>query len=160
MAKELEALGQRFLFNSMMLQNITADFAESDWQFQPQSGGNTAHWLIGHIALYRRMIRRKTGEDFAEEAWEKLFLPRLEHYPADQFPQAGYLLDDFMQSRNQIVERFTALSDEEADADWGKEFPDGGKSIKGGCYFLHFHESYHIGQIGYIRRLIGKTGLR
>lgn len=160
MSKELIALGQRFVFNTGMLQKIVDGFATADWNYQPENGGNSVHWLIGHIAYYRRVLRRKLGEDIAEEAWEKLFLPRLENYHVDQFPPVEYLLEDFSQSRKHIVERFAGISEEDAEADWGREFPDGAKSVKGGCYFLHFHESYHIGQIGYIRRLLGKPGLR
>jgi hypothetical protein len=160
MTKELEDLGKRFVFNTIMLTNIIGDFDVEDWSYVPETGGNSAHWLMGHIALYRRVLIRKLGGSIAEEEWEAIFPPRMENYPAEKFPPVDYLLEDFKQSRKLLAERFAAISEEEAGADWGREFPDGSTTIKGGSYFLHFHESYHIGQIGYIRRLCGKPGLR
>lgn len=160
MTKELEALGQRFVFNTMMLCKVVEDFEAGDWSFVPDAGGNSAHWLMGHLALYRRVLIRKLGGDMKEDEWEAVFPPRMEEYPVEKFPAVDFLLDDFKQSRKLLVERFAAITEEEAEADWGREFPDGSTSVKGGSYFLHFHESYHLGQIGYIRRLRGKPGLR
>lgn len=160
MAAEFELLAKRFVMNSSLAKSIVQDFELSDWDYRPEAGGNSAHWLIGHLALYRRILRRKLGEEFAEEGWEAFFTPRNETDHTQDYPPADELLDDFMQSRKPLVEYLNALKDEHADSDWGREFPDGSTTIRGGAYFLHFHESYHIGQLGYIRRLLGKPGLR
>ena len=35
----------------------------------------------------------------------------------------------------------------------------GGTTVADGVQFMHFHESYHIGQLGMLRRICGKAGL-
>ncbi len=159
MAAEFERLAKRFVMNSGLTKNILDGFETSDWLYRPEAGGNTAHWLIGHLALYRRILRRKLGETFAEDGWEPYFTPRNETDHTQDYPAAIELLDDFMRSRKPLTELFASLTEEQADADWGREFPDGSTTILGGAFFLHFHETYHIGQLGYIRRLLGKPGL-
>jgi hypothetical protein len=39
-----------------------------------------------------------------------------------------------------------------------RSFPDGSSTLQGGAHFLHFHETYHIGQTALLRRLAGKPG--
>jgi hypothetical protein len=50
------------------------------------------------------------------------------------------------------------ITPEQAAMDF-REFPWGTKDLSGGMHFLHFHESYHLGQIGLIRRMAGRPGL-
>ena len=40
-----------------------------------------------------------------------------------------------------------------------KPMPDGANTVAGLVRFMCFHESYHIGQLGLLRRLLGKPGL-
>jgi uncharacterized damage-inducible protein DinB len=40
----------------------------------------------------------------------------------------------------------------------GPGSPGGDTSVGGQLSFLHFHESYHSGQLGLLRRLAGKDG--
>ena len=43
-------------------------------------------------------------------------------------------------------------------ADFRRKFPDGSATIAGGTHFLYLHETYHLGQLGLIRRQSGKSG--
>lgn len=160
MTQELKSLGAFFRFNSGFLTSLVEGFEERDWAFQGEAGGSPAIWILGHITLYRRVILRRLGQEIAEEPWEAEFKFGSKPDLAKNYPAARFFLDDFTASGETIERELNALTESQAEEPWGRKFPDGSETIRGGAHFLHFHETYHIGQLGYIRRLVGKPGLR
>ena len=41
-----------------------------------------------------------------------------------------------------------------------RDFPVPDKTIRGAINFLAYHEAYHLGQMGYLRKWLGKDSLR
>ncbi len=160
MSEEMRLIGMRFRFNSVFLKKICKDFKPEDWSFTPEVGGNPAIWVLGHIALYRRVILRGIQEAIEEEPWEAYFPFSSTPDLTKDYPDAGFLLDDYSANGDRIIERFTALPKEAEEEEWQRELPDGSHTLKACANFFHFHESYHLGQIGYIKRLRGMPGLR
>jgi len=54
-----------------------------------------------------------------------------------------------------LIERFTLLSGQELDAPFGRALPIEDGSTLGAIAFMLQHESYHIGQLSLLRRLLG-----
>lgn len=159
MSYESESLSHRFEFNTKILGSLTQDFTDDDFHFMSANGGNPCIWILGHIVLYRRVMIRRLGETIGESSWEEFFYRNTKAEQLDRYPSANELLTVFQKNLQPLQTRLTNLSDEGAKSDWGRKFPDGSETVLGGLNFLHFHESYHLGQIGYLRRLLGKPGL-
>lgn len=160
MTAVLTDLGRRLRFNDgAMLRMLTADFRPEDWMRRPGAdGGNSPHWIVAHLAASRRRVRRKLGDAVPEESWERLVATGHKPEPVHELPPVEVLLADFGESGGVLERLLATLTEDEASAPWGSEFPDGSKSLSGGLHFFHFHESYHLGQLGLIRRLCGKPG--
>ena len=159
MASELGQLARRFTFNRQTIGVICDAFESDDWS-RPASadGGNTAHWILGHIATSRRILLRKLGEEIAEDDWESEFSMDSSPKGTDGYPSPATLLKTLAASDEQLVQRLEQMSDADADEEWGSKFPDGSATIGGGAHFLFFHECYHVGQLGLMRRIVGKPG--
>jgi len=158
MHNELTPLIPRFRFNGRLLLAETQGFTPSDWAWRPDAGGNPAHWLLGHVAHYRRVIRRKLGASLAEAAWEPRYARGSS--ASDALTGApGELLDDFMASGTAIERAIEDAGPEALARPFGSRVPDGAETLSGGVSFLYFHETYHLGQLGYLRRLLGKPGI-
>ena len=130
---------------------LTEDLASK----RPASGVASAAWIVGHLVLARRRIVKMLGGSLPEEpVWEQNY--------ARGGPGASAHLD-----WAGLVEAFRA-SDEglkvacQQVADWdrptlnpalGAEQP-----LEQVMAFLYMHESYHLGQIGIIRKLHGLPG--
>jgi hypothetical protein len=66
------------------------------------------------------------------------------------------LAADFKAGGAPLADRLAALTPEEAAVPWEHPFPDGSQDVGGAASFFHFHEVYHLGQLGLLRRMLGK----
>jgi len=153
----LAALAKRFAFNDGFLGQLTDGFEPSDWLHR-NGEANHAQWLVGHLASTRRWALRELGVSADEEPWEKHFGQDCSSTPQSDDIAPEMLLEAFVKNGEALREHIAAMSSEAADAEF-RNFPDGSHTAGGAMHFLHFHESYHLGQIGLIRRAVGKAGL-
>lgn len=159
MTRELGQIGMHFQFNSNFIKQIASDLDEADWK-QNHGEGNTALWVLGHIAVYRRMLLRQIGQEIAEENWEELFKKGTKLDQTQTNPSADSLIKDISNTGMKITKGLITLKAEDAEKTIDMTMPNGENTLNGLINFLYFHESYHLGQIGYIRRLLNKPGLR
>jgi len=155
----LSDVGGRYEFNAELLAGLTRDFSESDWGLR-EDALNAAHWILAHIVRTRRSILRLLGSDFPAEPWEDETAMGAPREGFRQAPAVPDLLEEFRAHGSRISESLTALSPEMASKPLKSELPDGSKTVQDGiCGFFFMHECYHLGQIGMIRRLLGKPGI-
>jgi hypothetical protein len=154
----LRSLAEVYRFNNGMLNTTVEGFTPEDWTHRPGEGISDARWILGHVIYERRILLRALGRQIPEEAWEKMF--RMGTKPEDVVdpPATEDMVSDFLQAGEQLFERLSSLTEAEAEAEWA-EFPQGSSSKSAGAHFLFLHECYHLGQLGLIRRLRGKSGI-
>jgi hypothetical protein len=154
----LAALARRFAFNDGFLDKLTADFTEHDWLAR-HGEANHAQWLLGHLAATRRWALRELGRVTDELAWEKHFGMGARPTAESDDIAPALLREAFLKKGAQLASHIATLTEAQAAAPF-RPFPDGSNTLGAAMHFLHFHESYHLGQLGLIRRLSGKPGLR
>lgn len=160
MTEATSELARLFAFNGRTLVMLADGMEAADWACRPgESGGNTAHWVLGHLCVSRRYLARKLGAEIPEQGWEDLFGMNAEVGDTAGYPAPDALMEDIDDSGKTIARLLTELDPRAAAAEWGSQFPDGGKTIAEGARFLHFHEAYHLGQLGLLRRICGKPGI-
>ena len=123
---------------------------------RPPHGGNSIHWTLGHIVSYRQVVLELLGES---PVWPKA---RTEAYgrgssgdvPAEHILTLSQLMEDLQATTPEIVRCLEALPAETLEAPG----PNPKQTLGQRLAFLAFHESYHAGQIGLLRRLAGKPG--
>lgn len=157
MTQPLEALGKRIRFNNHLLTLATEGFGESHWSFRPETGGSSALWILGHLASSRRVMRRLAGDAVEESDWEKFF--RRGTRPEDAtYPPTDEFVQEFFSSGEALAGHLATLPEDVASGASPIEFPDGSKTVEEALHFLYFHETYHLGQVGLLRRLAGLDG--
>lgn len=152
----LAALAPRVRFNEMLLAGVAKDLGADAWSFVPPGGGNTAHWILGHVVTSRRFMLRAGGHELALQPWEEHF-GRGAEPGADTsgYPSPEELIATFKADGDAISEHFPSMTQDQADAAAPRPMPDGSDTVEGVLHFLYFHEIYHLGQIGLIRRMNG-----
>jgi hypothetical protein len=75
------------------------------------------------------------------------------------YPEIEELKNSFGEIGNLLTERLDHITDEELDASSPKDFPVADKSVRGGLAFLAWHEAYHVGQMGFLRKWLGFQSL-
>ena len=94
-----------------------------------------------------------------EVPWKDLFKRYSQIAKPDAYPAIDEIQRAFDKIGDPIVVRFGELTDQELRATCPREFPVADKSLRAGLAFLVWHESYHIGQMGFLRKWLGYESL-
>jgi hypothetical protein len=137
------------------------DVSQEESLVRPQASGNCLNWVLGHIVLYRGMMQKMIGQDpvFAgpdSKSYARGSHPDgTEHY-LDLATLRGMLSD----AHQQLIPALTVMTEHQLAANVPEEFnrPPLAGPIELALARLSFHESYHAGQIGLLRRIAGKEG--
>lgn len=157
-AKELSNLFR--VSHSAITVNLE-DFTHEQSLVQPPGAGNCVNWVLGHIVASRNGVLRLVGEE------PVLHDAVAERYKRGSAPMANQLdaapLDLLVKALGQSQERILSALGRIRELDLNKPAatpgsPTGDTSVGGQLAFLHFHETYHSGQLGILRRLVGKEG--
>jgi hypothetical protein len=123
--------------------------------------GNCLNWVLGHIVIYRGTMlkiidRRPVFEGEHAALYQRGSHPDGSEHYLDLATLRGFLSD----AHQEFIPALSALSDEELAGNVPEEFnrPPLAGSISNALARLSFHESYHAGQIGLLRRIAGKDG--
>jgi uncharacterized damage-inducible protein DinB len=149
-----EYLTRLFEINASCIKVNIEGFSDADGLVQPTGGGNCANWVLGHIVATRHTIlsilsRHPIWTEAEVDMYKRGSAPIL---AGSQAISLTKILRDFDRSQERIIEALKGLSSE----DLAKPIDD--ESMDSRLLFLHFHEAYHAGQIGLLRRIVGKEG--
>lgn len=138
-----------------------AGLTEEQSLHQPQPGGNCIKWLLGHITLtYHGMLTVLGQEPFLEEADFEKFKRGAEPLTDDGgTPSWDSMLDSWEEVQKRFLAGFEAF-DEARAAEKAPYSPGGNPDETLGSLLalIAFHQTYHAGQIGLARRLVGEEG--
>lgn len=142
-----EILINQFTFMHIALKKNVDGIANKEALICPDVGGNCLNWILGHIINTRSHILSLLNEEAVwtqkdVEIYKRGSSGALTEVSATPFNK---LLADFELTQARLLNGISKLDVT------NKELL---KTLSG----LSFHESYHMGQIGILRRVIGKTG--
>lgn len=144
-------------------QSLLDGLSESEWFGMPAGGVTHIAWQAGHLAMaqYRLALERLRG---AQSGDEQLIAPAiLAQFGKDSTPKAAA-------AQNPPVDELRALMDRvhQRVLDELADYPDGDLDLPphkphrlfdtrlGSLFWCARHEMLHAGQIGLLRRLLGK----
>jgi uncharacterized damage-inducible protein DinB len=145
------------LNNGLVARSLDGLSDEEVWR-RPDGGGNPIGWILGHATASRATLLGRLGHPF-DLAWGARFsrgsgLEAAAAYPARAAIEAGW-----NETHGRMRDAFAALTDARlADQPQGPPLP-GVKSLADVIAFYAFHESYHVGQVAYVRRLLGRSAV-
>lgn len=118
-------------------------------------GANCANWVLGHIIAARGTVLRTLGSEPMWDAETARPYSGQEdaEFKAENALPLERLLADFDASQERVLAALSAATPELL----ATPFKD--RTVADRVAFFHFHEGYHAGQIGLIRRLLGKAGV-
>jgi uncharacterized damage-inducible protein DinB len=129
--------------------------------FLPAEGGNCIKWLLGHLTwTYHGMLATLGQETFLDEADFVRFQRGTERLTdADDTPSWDDMLAYWDEAQKRFLAGLESL-DPERTGDKAHYSPGGRDDETLGSLLavVIFHQSYHVGQIGLVRRLAGLEG--
>jgi len=154
----LAHLTHGFRFNEKVLGGVTVGLEGEDWLRRACPEASHAYWVLGHLAISRRSLLRGLGKDLPQEPWEASFAKGSK--PGQELTVApSVLTEDFNSSGRLLQEWLGSLDEKDASSPYVRKLPDGAQTKEEAARFYLWHESYHLGQLGILRKVCGKPGL-
>lgn len=130
---------------------------------QPRPGGNCMNWVLGHlVALYEKSLEifdpKATTPDQGLARYVRGSDPITEPGDALDFAELLRLWDDLAKRHEEGLAALTR-ADLAKPAPFGPDGPPSeGDTVGGLLATIQFHQAYHAGQLGVLRRIAGKEG--
>jgi uncharacterized damage-inducible protein DinB len=122
----------------------------------PQS--NSMLWITGHLALSRsRMLKLAGGDN--DFPWPDLFSRGSAMQASSDYPALDEVLGAWDEASGRLLAALPRMTPEQLFAKSPQSLPGDDKSVRGALSFLVYHEAYHIGQMGYLRKMLGYESL-
>lgn len=152
----LEQLGQEFGRNMRLVEMQTKGLSHADSLLQPEARGNCMNWVLGHMLDSRDRVLHMLSEE------RLLTLEQKQIYANGSEPikedgelviRLEHLLEFFHMGQEMIEKALGYLDEAILDEVGGKE----GREVRFGdrLHFWYFHDTYHTGQLEYLRQLAG-----
>ena len=142
-----------------LVERAFGDLKPDDLWRQPEPQSNALLWLLGHVTRHRSMLLQRCDPAAPKFPWGEAFARGGTPGELERSVPLADLLRCFRETTARLVERLPALTEAELSASIGQKLPHGDDTLRGMVAFLLFHEAYHVGQIGYVRKLLGYAPL-
>lgn len=156
-AVSTDALRFLFDFDHRALGMNAAGLTHADSLVVAAPGTNCMNWMLGHIVANRTPVLELLGVEplWTEAEGEPFNDGGAWADPAAMARPWESLLAGFETTQERIRSGLAAVSAERLTA---LHTPESRRPRGLQLHFLQFHEAYHIGQIGLMRRIVGKPG--
>ena len=125
---------------------------------RPHDGSNPLIWIAGHATTSRGSLTKMLGES-VENPWSELFKRGATIDSNVSYPEIQEIVSLWEDVTEKLMTRLKALTDEELAQPATFPVPAGDKTQRGAIVFLNYHETYHIGQMAYLRKWLGHSQL-
>jgi hypothetical protein len=141
-----------------IIKEQTKGLTQADTLTQPQSGGNCMNWVLGHLLENQVLVLEILGGNCPIE---KSSLSRYtrESEPITSQSEGILELETLLNWHEQVHAALKSRLGQMTDTDFDQEIMLWDKKATLGwrVFFLHFHYTYHIGQLEFLRNLAGHT---
>ena len=143
-----------FKTNTGIVKKAIEAILPEQWFLRPGDDSNHLMWVAGHLVVHRGAVLKSLGAEWTVP-WSSLFTRGAKLAAPDQYPAVAEVRHAWDDVSAKLVASLTGAS-----ADMLRlPAPDGPPSfdgkISGLVAFLAFHETYHVGQVSYLRKWLG-----
>ena len=156
MLPDLIAARKLFKSNTILFRKALGGLSQQQCLKRPGQG-NPMIWLAGHLLLSRCRMANYIGAR-CDRPWKDLFARQSRIVEPEKYPPIEEIRNRWEQVTDTVRSRLNELTAEELSAP-GKRLPIEMPDLLGGFTFLVWHESYHVGQMGYVRKWLTSQSL-
>lgn len=155
MREEIVQAAALFNMNAGMLAKATEGLTAEEWTRRPCETTNCMLWIAGHMLWARSRGARMLGSQWEQE-WVKQFERGAKPGDGANFPSPEQLMTAWNEVTAELQAGLENATEETLEREAHRPSLNG--KVSGMVYFLASHESYHMGQLSYVRCWLGKGG--
>ena len=157
-----QTVSRQFALTHGVFDRTLADLTQAESLVSPQSAGNCINWVAGHVTVVRTAMLGLLGH---EGTWPPDLRARYGKGSAgiletDTALDLAEIVRIYDETQAPLLEALSEVAPERLD-DPAPMSPSGDPDETVGSLLaaLAFHESYHVGQLGLLRRMQDKDGV-
>lgn len=161
-AKEIDIFRRQAQGVNRTVKINLAGITHEESLIQPEPGGNCVNWVLGHLlSIYNQALPLFGQQPVLDERTIQRYKRGSD---AITDPNDARRFEELMTAWDETVKRIdaglTGLTPEALDrpAPQGGGPTEPGDKVRETISVLMFHQGYHAGQTGLLRRLVGKSG--
>lgn len=123
---------------------------------RPGDQSNPLLWLAGHVTHFRSRLVTLLGVP-REFPWGNVFDTGAKVGPAELYPEPDALIEMWDDLTAVLMERLGVLTEADLAAPPTARVPSTDATLRGAIGYFSLHEAYHVGQMGYVRKWLGRS---
>jgi DinB superfamily len=140
--------------NSSLFRRALAGVDQAAGERRPNDHTNSLAFVACHVLDARFSLMKLVGQP-RTNPWQSLFDSATDVTSMKEFPPLYELLAEWDELHEATIGCLSDLSPADLDAESPFRVPTEDRSILGTIAFLAFHEAYHVGQMGLLRKYFG-----
>lgn len=154
MSNDLGQIANMFKTNSTAFDKATQGVPAEKWLEQPGTDSNHLTWIVGHAVVHRALAAKILGSEWSAP-WENLFARGAKRVSPDQYPDANELQRAWREVSEKLNAVLPKASADKLSAPVAAGRPSLDGTVGGTIALLCFHETFHVGQMSYLRKWLG-----
>ncbi len=154
MSTDIQTTANQFRFNNGLYDRLIKGIPAEQWLTQPGDDSNHLLWVTGHMTVVRAVALPILGVEWSVP-WQQLFRRGEKRIGNDQYPPVAEVQNAWREVSDRLLQALPQASPDLLNKPVEKGKPSIDGTVGGTIGFLCLHESYHLGQVGFIRKWLG-----
>ncbi len=154
----IEGAAQNYRFNDKLLFDSVKDLSEEEWHKRPNDCTNHVAWIVGHVIWARKALLGRLGTDWSTP-WLGAFARGQKLDESTGYPSQQTIMDAWTEVSGVLASALENASEEVLGKPATQGPPSADGKVSGIVNFLAIHETYHLGQVAYLRCWLGHKGV-
>jgi len=146
-------LAENLRLNTRLFRNCLDGMTEEQTRVQPSPATNSAAFVAAHLAESRFLILKVIGAERPNPMAR--YLGRRSIDQITEWPSLAEIHAAWTEAAHGLRDRLAAMTPADFDAPNPTKFPISDMTVLGVLGFLVQHDSYHIGQLSFLRKYAG-----
>jgi uncharacterized damage-inducible protein DinB len=147
-----------FQANDGLIRQTLSDLpADALWK-QPGGQGNSIMWIVGHITQTRAGLLSLLGER-ASTGWGELFRRGAQRQDPSAYPEPQAIKAVGVDLSKRLHAKLDTITEGELGSPVTAVKLPNVHTVLDALAFFAFHEAYHVGQLGYVKKALGYTAI-
>jgi uncharacterized damage-inducible protein DinB len=154
----LEPLALIFKLNNSLVARSLEGLSDQDVWSRLAGSGNPIAWILGHLTETRAGMLTEMGAPF-DYGWARTFQRGSALQNHTEYPSLETIQTAWKATHAAMRDAFASVTPDRVAAPVSRRPVPAVENLADLIAFCGFHESYHVGQIGFIRKQLGHTSI-
>lgn len=158
MNSSINHLQSIFNLNTRLFNNTLAGVTEEQSEERVSGHSNSFKWIVTHTVWARFNILAFLGKP-TTNPYAGMFENFKPYDAADKYPSLAEAKEQWQKASDLLKDALASVTEEHLGADSPLKSPIGDNTMGGTIAFLAQHESYDIGQLGFLKKYLTKEAM-